>query len=66
MLTWDEINTDQMLSLLHHFGEWLSEIVGWVKWSCEKKKTLRQSAIVLCNACIVINELAPVLHLQVV
>ena len=65
MLTWNEINTGQMLSLLHHFGEWLSEIVGWVKWSCEKKN-LRQSAIVLCNACIVINELAPVLHLQVV
>ena len=64
MLTWDEIKTGQMLSLLHHFGEWLSEIVGWVKWSCEKKN-LRQSAIVLCNACIVINELAPVLHLQV-
>ena len=43
------------------------------KWNCgmsqvilRKKKTLRQSAIVLCNACIVINELAPVLHLQVV
>ena len=65
MLTWDEINTGRMLSTLHHFGEWLSEIVGLVKWSCEKK-TLRQSAIVLCNACIVINELAPVLHLQVV
>ena len=65
MLTWDEINTGQILSLLHHFGEWLSEIVGWVKWSCEKKN-LRQSAIVSCNACIVINELAPVLHLQVV
>ena len=64
MLTWDEINAGRMLSLLHHFGEWLSEIVGLVKWSCEKKKTLRQSAIVLCNACIVINELAPVLHLQ--
>ena len=64
MLTWDEINAGRMLSLLHHFGEWLSEIVGLVKWSCEKK-TPRQSAIVLCNACIVINELAPVLHLQV-
>ena len=65
MLTWDEINAGRMLSLLHHFGEWLSEIGGWVKWSCGKKK-IRQRAIVLCNACIVINELAPVLHLKVV
>ena len=42
------------------------------KWNCGisqvilRKKNLRQSAIVLRNACIVINELAPVLHLKVV
>ena len=55
MLTWDEINTGRMLSLLH-------EIVGMSQVILRKKKTLRQSA----NACIVINELAPVVHLQVV
>ena len=49
---WDEINTGRMLSLLHHFGEWLSEIVGWVKWSCEKKNpTAKCYCVIKCLHC---------------